>query len=199
MHAAACSALARTLSEHCRVSGCCRQQPLSCPALPLARLHCTTAPIQAPFPPRRLNWLRSLQRQLGSEGLAPSAQRIFFDPLVPGFTGGLEDGVSRPLKRVHASAWAALPSSPLASTASDCCVDVLMSPPPPCPCPWLLPPAACCLQLPGWIRFWEGWSMCCRWAGRGRGVRRYGPLKDLKALPQHPAVDASCKPRAICK
>ena len=143
MHAAACSALARTLSEHCRVSGCCRQQPLSCPALPLARLHCTTAPIQAPFPPRRLNWLRSLQRQLGSEGLAPSAQRIFFDPLVPGFTGGLEDGVSRPLKRVHASAWAALPSSPLASTASDCCVDVLMSPPPPLPMP--LAAASCCL------------------------------------------------------
>lgn len=40
-------------------------------------------------PHRRLQWLRSLQRQLGTDGMAPSAERVFFDPLVPGFTGKL--------------------------------------------------------------------------------------------------------------
>ena len=45
-------------------------------------------PLPSLPPCARLNWLRSLQRQLGADDVAPSAQRIFFDPLVPGFTGG---------------------------------------------------------------------------------------------------------------
>lgn len=63
----------------------------------LTRLHSSecaspstdTHPCSFPQPGCRLNWLRSLQRQLGADDVAPSAQRIFFDPLVPGFTGGL--------------------------------------------------------------------------------------------------------------
>lgn len=46
-----------------------------------------------PHHPHRLQWLRSLQRQLGCEGLEPSAHCIFFDPLVPGFTGEMEGRV----------------------------------------------------------------------------------------------------------
>ncbi|KAL4418837.1 hypothetical protein ABPG77_001500 [Micractinium sp. CCAP 211/92] len=38
-----------------------------------------------------IRWLRSLQRQLGADGVAPSAQRITFDPLVPGVTAAKLD------------------------------------------------------------------------------------------------------------